>query len=247
MQPDSNQNGQQPAQPQVQPYSPPTPGVQAPQQPVAPVVSLAPEAIVSASLPVEQPAPQATPVPVQQPVVNETMPSSVPASEQQAEVVEEEQPQTEQEPVRWQANEYIHHEKSPMWFILFAIVVLGLIAAAIFLIQSITFAILVPVMAAALLVYTHRPPRVLDYTLSRQGIHVNDHLYPFGDFKAFGVIRDGEEYSVMLVPTKRFKPGVTVYFPEESGEAIVDMLGARLPMQELHLDAVDKIVRKLRI
>ena len=149
--------------------------------------------------------------------------------------------------MRWQAHEYIHHNRSAGWFILFAIVVLGLIAAAIFLIKSITFAILVPVMAAALLVYIHRPPRLLEYTLSRQGVHVNDHLYPFGEFKAFGVIRDGQEYSVMLLPTKRFKPGVTIYFPEESGEAIVDMLGARLPMQELHLDVVDKILRKLRI
>jgi hypothetical protein len=51
----------------------------------------------------------------------------------------------------------------------------------------------------------------------------------------------------MLLPTKRFKPGVSVYFPEEAGEAIVDMLGARLPMQEFHLDIIDKLVRKLRI
>jgi hypothetical protein len=82
----------------------------------------------------------------------------------------------EQEPVRWQANEYIHHEKNLIWFIIFTIVVMALIAVAIFVIKSITFAVLVPVMAAALLVYTHRPPRLVDYTLSRQGVHVNDHL-----------------------------------------------------------------------
>jgi hypothetical protein len=51
----------------------------------------------------------------------------------------------------------------------------------------------------------------------------------------------------MLLPTKRFKPGTSVYFPEEAGEAIVDMLGARLPMEDLHLDVVDKVIRKLRI
>ncbi len=151
------------------------------------------------------------------------------------------------EPVRWQAHEYIHHEKNGLWFVLFAIVVIGLIALAILVIQSITFAILIPVMAAALLVYSHRPPRVLNYTLSRQGLHINDRLYPFADFKGFGVVRDGAEYSVMLIPTKRFLPGVSVYFPEEAGEAIVDMLGARLPMQELHLDIIDKLVRKLRL
>jgi hypothetical protein len=134
-----------------------------------------------------------------------------------------------------------------MWFVVFAVVVLGLMAAAVFLMQAVTFAILVPVMAVALIVYSHRPPRLLDYTLSAKGLYVNDQLYPFADFKSFGVIHDGEEYSVMLIPVKRFKMGVSVYFPEEAGEAIVDMLGARLPMRELHIDVVDKLIRKLRI
>jgi hypothetical protein len=150
-------------------------------------------------------------------------------------------------PVRWQATEYIHRDKTPLWFVLFALVCIALIALAIFVIQSITFAVLIPVMAAALLVYSRRPPRVIDYTLSRQGLHVNDHLYPFAEFKSFGVIHGDDEYSVFLVPVKRFKPGVSVYFPEEAGEAIVDMLAARLPMRELHLDVVDQIIRKLRL
>jgi len=148
--------------------------------------------------------------------------------------------------VRWQATEYIHRHKSALWFILFTIITVGLTGGAIFL-KEYTFAVLVPVMAAALIMYTRRPPHVIDYTLSRQGLHVNDHLYPFAEFKGFGVIHDDDEYSVMLIPTKRFKPGVSVYFPEEAGEAIVDMLGARLPMQELKMDAVDRIIRKLRI
>ncbi len=154
---------------------------------------------------------------------------------------------TEQQPVRWQATEYLHHDKTTLWFILFGVVVVAFILIAIFLIQSITFAVLVPVMAAALVVYSYRPPRVIDYTLSRQGLHINDRLYSFGEFKSFGVIRDDGEYSIMLIPTKRFRPGVTVYFPEEAGEAIVDMLGVRLPMQELKLDVIDKLTRKLRM
>jgi hypothetical protein len=198
---------------------------------------------------IPQPASVVTPAP------DDSSPESVPPLQTVSLADEEPQPEeemvdeaaVEEEPVRWQAHEYIHHERSPGWFILFSLVVVVLILLAIFLMQSITFAILVPVMAAALLVYTHRPPRVLDYTLSRQGLHINDRLYPFAQFKGFGVIHDGLEYSVMLLPIQRFKPGVSVYFPEESGEAIVDMLGGRLPMQELHLDMIDKIVHKLRI
>jgi hypothetical protein len=51
----------------------------------------------------------------------------------------------------------------------------------------------------------------------------------------------------MLIPTKRFSPGLSVYFPEEAGERIVDILGTRLPMETLKLDAIDIIVRRLRL
>lgn len=149
--------------------------------------------------------------------------------------------------VRWKATEYIHREKNPIWYVLFVLIAVGLTTFAIFVMKEITFAILVPVMSVALFMYTRRPPRILEYTLSRQGLHVNDHLYSFAEFKSFGVVHDEEEYSVVLVPVKRFKPALTVYFPEESGEAIVDMLGARLPMRELHLDLADRVIRKLRI
>ena len=154
--------------------------------------------------------------------------------------------QTIIEPVHWQAVEYIQRDKTPIWFVAFSLVFIAIMAVAIFVIRSITFDILVPVMAVALLVYVNRPPRILNYTLSRQGLHINDVLYPFAEFKSFGVIKS-DEYSIILVPFKRFKPGVTVYFPEEVGESLVDMLGSRLPMQELKLDLVDQIIRKLRI
>lgn len=151
------------------------------------------------------------------------------------------------QPVQWQAMEYISHERNAPWFVAFAVVTLGLMALAIFLIQSWTFAILIPVMAVALLTYTQRAPRTLNYSLGRKGLHINDHLYPFSDFKAFGVIHDGADYSIMLVPVKRFRPGVSVYFPEAVGERLVDMLAARFPMRELQLDIVDRLIRKLRI
>jgi hypothetical protein len=225
MQPDRNQ-GQDglPSQPPVQtPYA--TPSLPEMQRP-APVVTLSSDDVPQ---PLRQEPPVAAP-----PLPGKDM--SIPETSVSL-----------QEPIHWKADEYIHHEKNLLWFVIFTLVAMAFTAMAIFLIRSLTFAILVPVMAAALLVYVRRPPRLIDYTLSSKGIHINDHLYSFADFKAFGVVRDGAEYSVMLLPTKRFRPGTTIYFPEEAGEAIVDMLGARLPMQELHLDAVDKIIRKLRI
>ena len=179
-------------------------------------------------------APQSPAVSAEQPLSPETQPATEPH-------------EGDEELIRWQGIEHIYREKDPLWYIIFAIVVLGFILLAIFVVKSWTFAILVPVMAAALVVYAMRPPAVIDYTLSRKGLHANDRLYSFDDFKEFGLVQDAEEHSVMLMPRKRFQPGVTVYFPEEAGEAIIDMLASRLPMRDVKLDSVDRLIRMLRI
>lgn len=151
------------------------------------------------------------------------------------------------EPVKWEASEYIHQEKDAKWFILFAVVIAAFMAIAVLLMQSWTFAVLLVVIAIMVVVLAKRPPRVMEYALSNEGLHIGQTLHKFSDFKSFGIIRDGEEFSVMLIPRRRLQPGITVYFPEEAGEDIVDALGSRLPMKDLNLDVVDRLVRKLRL
>lgn len=151
-------------------------------------------------------------------------------------------------PVTWSAEEYVHIDKGYVWYILFALVILAFITADILLLKAYTFSVLVVLMSIAIVIYIRRPPRTLTYALSpQQGLYVGEKLYHFEEFKAFGLIRDGEHNSIMMIPRKRFAPGVSVYFPEEAGEKIVDILGQRLPMQELKLDVIDIVVRKLRL
>lgn len=151
------------------------------------------------------------------------------------------------DPVYWQATEYIHRDRDLKWFVIFGLVVAVMLVISVWLMQAWTFAVLIVVMAAALLVYTRRPPAVINYALSRKGLYINDSLHVFDEFKSFGVLRDDGEFSIVLIPRRRFQPALTVYFPENSGEAIVDMFGARLPMYEPQLDFMDRLVRKLRL
>ncbi len=151
-------------------------------------------------------------------------------------------------PITWSAQEYVHLDRGPVWFVVFGVVVLGLIALDILFLHTWTLTALVIAMAVALIIYIRRPPRTLTYALSpRQGLYVEQRLYTFDQFKSFGIIKDGENNSIMLIPRKRFAPGVSVFFPEDAGERIVDILGARLPMENLKLDVVDMIVRKLHL
>jgi hypothetical protein len=155
---------------------------------------------------------------------------------------------TDDSPVHWSAAEYINEEKNALWFAAFILVVLGFITVDIVFLHSYTFSALVVVMAITVIVFSRRPPRTIDYTLSGdQGLYVGEKLYHFSEFKSFGLIRDRGQHSIMLIPTKRFSPGVSVYFPEEVGERIVDIFGARLPMENLKLDIIDIVVQKLRL
>lgn len=153
----------------------------------------------------------------------------------------------EVEPVQWQAIEYMQQTKTAIWYVVFVVVVLVLMVLAIFVMKALTFALLLPVMAGALMVYSHRPPRQLSYALSEKGLYINDQLHPLEEFKAFGILRNEQINSLVLIPIKRFRPGLTVYFPTEVGEQIVDTIGGYLPMEDVQPDMFDAIVNKLRM
>jgi len=152
----------------------------------------------------------------------------------------------EMKPIEWQASEYVHHEKNILWFLGLVVVTVALALLAVFVVKSWTFAALIFVMAAATMVYARRPPRVLNYSLSEHGLSIDDKLYPLHEFRAFSIIQEGAIYSIMLLPVKRFMPAVNVYFPPDDGEAIVDMFGMFMPVEQRELDWVERAVRKIR-
>ncbi len=148
--------------------------------------------------------------------------------------------------VSWDAEEYITHEHNTWWYVGLFIVAAALSALAI-LLKGWTFLVLIILSAITILVSNLRPPRKIHYTLDKDGLTEGSKLHPYSDFKAFGILQEEAHFSAVLIPKKRFGLQVKVYFPGDSGEAIVDALGARLPMETVKLDFLDKIVNFLRI
>lgn len=151
------------------------------------------------------------------------------------------------EPIAWNAPEGVRVQRGAVWYILFAIVLAGLMALAILVFQNWTFAILLPIMAVALFVLSNKNPQTINYAISPKGIYIADTLHDFSEFRAFGLLHENDQHSILLLPVKRFSPGLTIYFSEAEGEKIVDMLGARLPMQEIKPDALEKFIRLIKL
>ncbi len=151
-----------------------------------------------------------------------------------------------QSDISWQAEEYIVRDHNAWWQIGLFAVGAALSVLAIFL-NWWTFLILVILSVITILISTFRPPRKIKYSLTKDGLIEGATLHKYENFKAFGILKEGSHVSAVLIPKKRFSPSIKVYFPEGSGEAIVDNLGNRLPMEEVKLDFLDKIVSFLRI
>ena len=152
----------------------------------------------------------------------------------------------DQQTITWEAEEYLMHEHNIAWYFGLLVITTGLVALAIWL-RWWTFLILIVLSVITILISSLRPPRKIKYTLDYNGLTEGKLTHHFDEFRAFGIMKEGSHYSAVLIPKKRFSINVKVYFPTGSGEAIVDALGARLPMEEVKLDFLDKIVNFLRI
>lgn len=148
--------------------------------------------------------------------------------------------------ITWEAEEYLVREHNTVWYIGLFVVTAGLCILAVWL-QWWTFLILIILSAIAILISAFRPPRKIKYTLTQDGLTEGGKLHNYSEFRAFGILKEGPNYSAILIPQKRLSINVKVYFPVDSGEAIVDALGAHLPMEDVKLDFLDKIVNFLRI
>ena len=150
------------------------------------------------------------------------------------------------QPVSWEAEEYIAKSHNVLWYIGLFVVAAGLSALAVYY-SGWTFLSLIIVIVITILVFSLRPPRKIKYTLDNTGLTEDGHAYPFELYRAFGILKEGNHYSAILIPKKRLGLQVKIYFPKGSGEEIVDLLGNHLPMEEVKLDFLDKIVNFLRI
>lgn len=148
--------------------------------------------------------------------------------------------------VEWDAEEYIVRSHNAWWYVGLFFVTAALSALAIWL-KGWTFLALIILSAITILVSNLRPPRKIHYKLDDKGLTEGSKLHPYSEFRAFGILKEENNFSAILIPKKRFGLQVKVYFPGGSGEAIVDALGARLPMEQVKLDFLDKIVNFLRI
>lgn len=155
-------------------------------------------------------------------------------------------PQPEIAPVSWTASEYIAHDKGPSWFVAFGLVLFIAVAGLYFITKDLITPLGIAVAGITFGIFAARPPRVLRYTVDSRGIMIEQKFYPYAELKSFDVVDEGQLPAILLMPLKRFLPPITVFYDQQSEEAILNVIGSYLPHQEQQSDAVDRLMRRIR-
>lgn len=148
--------------------------------------------------------------------------------------------------ISWDAKEFIEQTKNTWWYVGIIGGGVALVVLAVFL-GWWTFLALVILSVIVLILSNSRPPRMIHYVLNNDGLKEGKQLHKLDDFKSFGIANENGNLAVVLMPKKRFSTNVKAYFLESEGNKITNFLGARLPMEEIKTDFLDKIINFLHI
>lgn len=148
--------------------------------------------------------------------------------------------------VSWSASEYIEHDKQATWFIALGMFAIVCCAIIYLLTQDTVTTGAVGIAIVLFGITASRKPKVLEYKLDNTGIHIGGKLYMYDRFKSFSVIHEGALNSIHLSPLGRIAPPLSLYYPPDQEEQIVNMLANYLPHEERSHDPVDRLMRRIR-
>jgi len=154
--------------------------------------------------------------------------------------------QTDGQGLSWTASEFIAHEKAASWYAsLFGAAVLG--SAVVYLLTRDAISSAVVLIGALFLgIYAARKPRQLEYRVDATGIAIGPKHLDYGEFRSFSIVPEGAFSSIVFMPLKRFAATTTIYYAPEDQDQIINLLAARLPIEEHRGDAVDNLMRRIR-
>lgn len=189
------------------------------------------------------PAPVPQPSPPKQPEPPEQAPEPIPFPED-AQLRPGQRP--DPNAIVWTASEFIAHEKSSNWYLAILGVTLAIAGLITLLTKDIISVVVVLVCGLTFGFYGSRQPRQVEYQIDSQGISIGRKFLPYDGFRSFAIVEDGAFSSITLMPLKRFAVQATIYYAPDDEDRIIETLADYLPVEEHKIDAIDRLMRRIR-
>lgn len=149
--------------------------------------------------------------------------------------------------LRWRAPEYEKYEKGERWYLYVALVLLAIIAYAVYTdspIMAITF-VLIGVVGY---IFLNREPQTIDFAVTQDGIIAGREMYDFDNIKSFWIFYEPHDIKVISLHTKStLMPFVHIPIHDEDPVEIRRVLLEYIPEVKQDPSLVDTFERLLGI
>lgn len=148
------------------------------------------------------------------------------------------------ETITWQAHEYNPTELSQDWYYYVggAGVVLFIIAL---LTKNFLFAVLIIIGTGLIILLGTRPPELITFSLTPQGLQVKDQLYLYRNIVAFGLKDHEQPHKLMMHVNRYFAPHLIIPLEDIDPELIRATLRPILPEVHFEESFVDLMIEAL--
>jgi hypothetical protein len=147
-------------------------------------------------------------------------------------------------PLKWQAPEYHHYERSTDWFWAVGIITIS-IATLAFVFDNALFGILVILSAAILIFYVLRQPEDIEYEINKRGIIVGKVLHPYLTIEAFWIETRTGEPKIIVKSKRALLPFIIIPIHDDDVDEVAAVLREFLEEKEMQEPSSHKVMEYL--
>lgn len=149
----------------------------------------------------------------------------------------------------WDFSEFIKHDRGRIWYIVFSIIVLGLLIYSYF-VRNPLFAVIIVIALIIYIITERKEPDQVSIVLTEDGFLLNDKFINYEDLAAFYIIYYPPQIkNLYLQPKNSFKPVLTIPLEQQNPIIIRKILLQYLKedLDKEEMPATESIAHSLKL
>jgi hypothetical protein len=147
----------------------------------------------------------------------------------------------------WKAPEFQSYERGLVYYSILGVILLAVVAYAIFARDWFIIAIFV-ILAGFVLWYQRKNPETKTYRITQLGIYEDDRFYQYNEIYSYWFLLDGEYKVLNIIFAKKYLPQMTILLDKTDPVKVREVLSKYIPEEATRTETLlDRLVRLFRL
>lgn len=145
----------------------------------------------------------------------------------------------------WQGPDKIDKERKVDWY--WAVILIAIAGAVLsFMFNNFLLGVFVILATTLIFFFSSQKPKMREYKLDEQGLHINNHLTPYTSIKGFWLEETKDHNKLFLETNDTITPIISIFYPDvETGDNIYEILIEKVEQKPMVEPLSQQIFEKL--